>query len=96
MNFPFPVVLWYGSQTPNFSIPFMRAKRFAANTALASPFAASVQDEGAHVNLCVCVCVCVCVCLGVGGVPHQLYGGGRVRVRDLRDEAKNKNPHAQV
>ena len=28
----------------------------------------------------VCVCVCVCVCLGVGGVPHQLYGGGRVRL----------------
>ena len=36
------------------------------------------------------VCVCVCVCLGVGGVPHQLYGGGRVRVEDFRAEAKNK------
>ena len=34
--------------------------------------------------------VCVCVCLGVGGVPHQLYGGGRVRVRDLRAHAKIK------
>ena len=25
----------------------------------------------------------LCVCLGVGGVPHQLYGGGRVRLRNL-------------
>ena len=31
-----------------------------------------------------------CVCLGVGGVPHQLYGGGRVRVPDFRAVAKNK------
>ena len=45
---------------------------------------------------CVCVCVCVCVCLGVGGVPHQLYGGGRVRVVPLRATAKTKNPHGQV
>ena len=37
----------------------------------------------------------VCVCLGVGGVPHQLYGGGRVRVRDFRADAKMKHPHAQ-
>ena len=36
-----------------------------------------------------------CVCLGVGGVPHQLYGGGRVRVPEFRADAKVKNPHAQ-
>ena len=33
---------------------------------------------------------CVCVCLGVGGVPHQLYGGGRVRVRELMTSRKRR------
>ena len=27
-------------------------------------------------------------CLGVGGVPHQLDGGGRVRVRELMTPRK--------
>ena len=34
---------------------------------------------------------CVCVCLGVGGVPHQLYGGGRVRVPDFVTRRKTSS-----
>ena len=30
------------------------------------------------------------VCLGVGGVPHQLYGGGRVRVPDFMATLKRR------
>ena len=41
-------------------------------------------------GLALYLCDSVCVCLGVGGVPHQLYGGGRVRVGDFRDTAKIK------
>ena len=37
-----------------------------------------------------CVRVCVRVCLGVGGVPHQLYGGGRVRVLDFMTRLKTR------
>ena len=36
------------------------------------------------------------VCLGVGGVPHQLDGGGRVRVSDLCRPERSSNTQSRI